>query len=48
MLESFKKSSRCGLLIGPFALRSEALEAEREWLESHWLPNRQENVTTPL
>ena len=26
-----------GGLLGPFANRSEALTAEREWLESHWL-----------
>ena len=28
----------CGPSLGPFALRSQALEAEREWLETHWLP----------
>ena len=27
----------CGPSLGPFALRSEALAAEREWLETHWL-----------
>ena len=37
-----------GPRLGPFALRSEALDAEREWLESHWLPNRHENVTRSL
>ena len=26
-----------GPLLGPFATRSEALAAEREWLEQHWL-----------
>jgi len=26
-----------GPLLGPFAQRSEALTAEREWLETHWL-----------
>jgi hypothetical protein len=26
-----------GPVLGPFALRSEALAAEHEWLESHWL-----------
>lgn len=26
-----------GPRLGPFALRSEALQAERLWLESHWL-----------
>ncbi len=26
-----------GPLLGPFATRSEALTAEREWLEQHWL-----------
>ena len=27
----------CGPVLGPFRLRSEALEAERIWLEQHWL-----------
>lgn len=26
-----------GPLLGPFATRSEALDAEREWLETNWL-----------
>ena len=26
-----------GPVLGPFRLRSEALEAERDWLEQHWL-----------
>ena len=26
-----------GPRLGPFALRSQALEAERHWLEEHWL-----------
>lgn len=26
-----------GPLLGPFDRRSEALDAEREWLEEHWL-----------
>ena len=26
-----------GPLLGPFALRSEALAAERSWLDEHWL-----------
>ena len=26
-----------GHLLGPFASRSAALAAEREWLEAHWL-----------
>lgn len=26
-----------GPLLGPFATRSTALAAEREWLEAHWL-----------
>jgi hypothetical protein len=26
-----------GPCLGPFALRSEALAAERAWLETHWL-----------
>ena len=29
-----------GPLLGPFALRSEALAAERDWLETHWLGHR--------
>src|SRR5262245_25461650 len=27
-----------GPVLGPFALRSEALTAERAWLEANWLP----------
>lgn len=26
-----------GPILGPFDLRSQALSAEREWLETHWL-----------
>ena len=26
-----------GPVLGPFALRSEALAAEQRWLEAHWL-----------
>lgn len=26
-----------GPVLGPFALRSQALAAERHWLDSHWL-----------
>ena len=26
-----------GPVLGPFSLRSQALEAERQWLECHWL-----------
>jgi hypothetical protein len=29
-----------GPVLGPFALRSEALAAERTWLGNHWLPTR--------
>ncbi len=29
-----------GPLLGPFATRSAALIAEREWLEAHWLGHR--------
>jgi hypothetical protein len=29
-----------GPVLGPFALRSEALAAEREWLEANWLTHR--------
>lgn len=28
----------CGPKLGPFHHRSEALQAEREWLEENWLP----------
>lgn len=27
-----------GPVLGPFVHRSEALHAERQWLEQHWLP----------
>jgi hypothetical protein len=27
-----------GPILGPFAHRSEALDAEVQWLETHWLP----------
>ena len=27
----------CGPVLGPFAMRSEALDAERQWLETNWL-----------
>jgi hypothetical protein len=27
-----------GPVLGPFDLRSEALEAEIDWLKAHWLP----------
>ena len=27
-----------GPVLGPFPRRSEALSAERQWLETHWLP----------
>ena len=27
-----------GPVLGPFPARSQALEAERRWLEEHWLP----------
>jgi len=27
-----------GPMLGPFSNRSAALNAEREWLEAHWLP----------
>jgi hypothetical protein len=29
-----------GPTLGPFACRSAALEAERNWLEAHWLTGR--------
>jgi hypothetical protein len=28
-----------GPKLGPYAHRSEALQAERHWLVTHWLPN---------
>jgi hypothetical protein len=28
-----------GPVLGPFSMRSQALAAERRWLEKHWLPN---------
>ena len=30
-----------GPVLGPFDLRSNALTAERAWLEEHWLPGTQ-------
>ena len=27
-----------GPILGPFKIRSQALAAERRWLEKHWLP----------
>jgi hypothetical protein len=30
-----------GPVLGPFDYRSEALEAEQEWLETHWLVSAQ-------
>lgn len=27
-----------GPSLGPFAIRSDALTAERQWLDKHWLP----------
>ena len=30
-----------GPKLGPFAIRSQALTAERRWLEQHWLPMSQ-------
>jgi hypothetical protein len=29
-----------GPMLGPFANRSQALAAERAWLDEHWLANR--------
>lgn len=28
-----------GPILGPFGRRSQALDAERAWLEEHWLPS---------
>jgi hypothetical protein len=28
-----------GPVLGPYSLRSQALEAEVAWLEAHWLPS---------
>jgi len=33
----------CGPVLGPFLHRSDALDAEREWLEENWL----NTLTTP-
>ena len=30
-----------GPILGPFSTRSQALAAERRWLEKHWLPKSQ-------
>ena len=30
-----------GPVLGPFNIRSQALAAERRWLEKHWLPESQ-------
>jgi hypothetical protein len=35
-----------GPRLGPFPLRGPALDAERAWLEEHWLPGRLANPTT--
>ena len=35
-----------GPVLGPFDRRSEALEAERDWLERHWLPGDRLNRTS--
>ena len=29
-----------GPLLGPFVMRSSALDAEKQWLTAHWLPPR--------
>ena len=34
-----------GPVLGPFDRRSEALAAEVEWLEEHWLEHRQQQST---
>ncbi|MHB8957475.1 MAG: hypothetical protein ACYC4U_31310 [Pirellulaceae bacterium] len=36
-----------GPMLGPYILRSEALEAERAWLEKHWLGSSANN-TLPI
>ncbi|GDY07011.1 hypothetical protein LBMAG52_04970 [Planctomycetia bacterium] len=33
-----------GPLLGPFATRSAALIAEREWLEAHWLATEEARI----
>ena len=33
-----------GPLLGPFARRSQALAAERQWLETHWLDSRSSSL----
>jgi len=36
-----------GPALGPYYLRSQALEAERNWLLTHWLPNAWRNYAHP-
>ncbi len=36
-----------GPMLGPFILRSDALAAERAWLELHWLAGGANNATDP-
>jgi hypothetical protein len=36
-----------GPVLGPFAVRSEALDAEVAWLEAHWLANRDSTPFSP-
>lgn len=37
-----------GPQLGPFNLRSQALEAERRWLEEHWLFARKQRDSTEM
>jgi hypothetical protein len=36
-----------GPMLGPFALRTEALAAERQWLEQHWLISTAADTARP-
>lgn len=36
-----------GPMLGPFALRTEALAAERQWLEQHWLISTDADTARP-
>jgi hypothetical protein len=37
-----------GPALGPFSVRSEALAAEKSWLETHWLNPRSQNATSHI
>ena len=39
-------SPNCGPVLGPFAMRSDALSAELTWLEQNWLPVHEADIPT--